>query len=590
MPAAKINAFGGMIPAIDDRLLPDQQAAFAENVWLYSGAAIGLRSPSYICDLTAGTQMVYRIPNNYTDSIHLSDAVFMEFANIDTVVLRAPIVGDTYDRYYWSVPGSAPRYNTAARIRSSSASYLLGIPTPVTAPTVTPSGGSAVNVTRAYVYTWVSTFGEEGPPSPPTTATGRQDGTWALGLTAPTGSDTTDRTLATVRIYRTITSSAGVASYFFVAEQSIATTTYSDTKTDTVVAGQGKLESTNWTAPPSDLQGWVSMPNGMIVGWRENELWFSEPYRPHAWPASYAQAVEYSIVGLGVTNQTVVICTAGYPLAATGNHPDAMTLAKLASLEPCTSRGSIVSTLEGVYYSSPNGLVLASNGVVSNVSSAGMTRDQWLKYVPTSTLRAARVGQAYYAWGSSRPGVFDTAFKTDAFAQEDFTGAYHGIMADLQDRRVSLTTLRGEDPVAAVLQDPWTNELLLIRGDKLYWLDFTEDEPEYEAYIWRTKVYQTNKKENVGAIRVYFTVPSTTPTQATTRNTDAVQELAGDQYGLIRAFADGALVMTRELRTSGELMRLPSGFKSEFWQFEIEARVQLLSFQFAPTPKELASV
>ena len=45
--------------------------------------------------------------------------------------------------------------------------------------------------------------------------------------------------------------------------------------------------------------------------------------------------------------------------------------------------------------------------------------------------------------------------------------------------------------------------------------------------------------------------------------------------------------MCRELRVSGEQFRLPSGFKSDFWQFEIEARVQLDNMQMATSPTEL---
>ena len=55
-------------------------------------------------------------------------------------------------------------------------------------------------------------------------------------------------------------------------------------------------------------------------------------------------------------------------------------------------------------------------------------------------------------------------------------------------------------------------------------------------------------------------------------------------------YADGRLVMTRELRTSGELWRLPSGFKADFWQFEIEAIVEIDNIQAATSPTELAGI
>jgi len=48
--------------------------------------------------------------------------------------------------------------------------------------------------------------------------------------------------------------------------------------------------------------------------------------------------------------------------------------------------------------------------------------------------------------------------------------------------------------------------------------------------------------------------------------------------------------MTRELRTSGVIMKLPSGFKADYWQFELETRVIVLSLQAATSVKELKGV
>ena len=55
----------------------------------------------------------------------------------------------------------------------------------------------------------------------------------------------------------------------------------------------------------------------------------------------------------------------------------------------------------------------------------------------------------------------------------------------------------------------------------------------------------------------------------------------------MRVYADDRLVMTREIRKSGELMRLPSGFKADYWQIEFETVVRINSVQFATSVKEL---
>lgn len=596
MVAVKINAFGGTIPATDDHLLPDTAATVSRNAWLYSGALVGLVAPKQVRAMTnTGYGKAYRIPNNYFDAEHFDDATWMEFSHIDTDVIRSPIVDDTHGRYYWASPADVPRVNSLARIQAGSSAYKLGVIQPTGTPVISSiSGGSTPTESRAYVVTWVSAFGEEGPPSDPVLDTGNASATWNLTLPTAGAGDIADYNLDKVRIYRTVTS-GGTADYFFVAEQDIADTTYADSASAATVSANDTLETTEWVPPPTDLQGFVSMPNGMIAGFRENELWFCEPYHPHAWPASYALAVEFPIVGLGVINQTLVVCTAGYPMVATGINPSSMTLSKLASFEPCMSRGSIVSAPEGVYYASPNGLVLVANGLANLVTEGLITKDEWNSLVEVSVLRATRLANAYYAYGTSRPGFMQTdAFQTNMAQQDDFAGSYSGVLIDPTNQRVAFNTLTSEDPTTNVFNDAWSGETMIIRDDVLYRLDLADAEYDREVMLWRSKVFQPNNKKNFQAMRIFFETPAWAPTQVA-RVTTEPQTLGDNQYGLVRVYAGSAggdldLVMTREIRTSGELMRLPSGFKADFWQVEFEHRVKILSFQMATSAKELSKV
>jgi len=364
MPPLRIQAFGGMTPAVDDRLLRDNAAAWSENTWLYSGRLCGIPQKTLVKALTANTAKVFRIPNGITDADHIDDSIWLEFENPDTDVVRALVIDDSFDRYYWVSSSGAAMYNTRARIAAGSDPWILGIPQ-ADIDSVVPSGGVGAAASRAYITTWVSAYGEEGPASDPVLATGKVDDTWALTLTAASNDDLggtgDDRYLTHTRIYRTVTSGSGATTYFLVAQIDIATLTYDDTATDATISANSQLESTNWTAPPSDLQGFAAMPNGILAGFRGNEIWFSEPYRPHAWPAAYVLTVDFPIVGLGVLGQTLVVCTQGFPVGITGIHPSSMAVSKTSSLEPCLSRGGILSATEGVYYPSPNGLVRIGN-------------------------------------------------------------------------------------------------------------------------------------------------------------------------------------------------------------------------------------
>lgn len=137
MTALKINVFGGMIPVQDDTLLPDGAATVAQNTWLQSGSLTGLKPLRLLRALSNPlAKRVFRIPNDFAAKTDYTNSFYMEFPDADVDVLRAPTLQDSYQRYYWMGALTAPAYNTLARIRSQAGNYTLGIPAPVSAPTV----------------------------------------------------------------------------------------------------------------------------------------------------------------------------------------------------------------------------------------------------------------------------------------------------------------------------------------------------------------------------------------------------------------------------------------------------------------------
>lgn len=442
-----------------------------------------------------------------------------------------------------------------------------------------PSGWvEPIVAARSYVYTWVTSYGEEGPPSAPTVATGKVGEAWTITLTPPTAAEAAERTLATARVYRTVTGSNGIATYFYVGEVSITQTVFSDAVSDTDAASNNTLETTGWTGPPTDLQGMVSMPNGMIAGWRSNELWFCEPYRPHAWPSAYTVTTEHPIVGLGVLGQSLVVCTSVHPYIATGINPNAVSLSKINAVEPCMSRASIVSTVAGVYYASPSGIVEVTPSGVRLATSKLITKDKWETLIAPPSVRAAVFGQAYYMWGArdlgaSGDGFYSGAFETSAFAAD---GSYQGTgaMVDMNDPRVAWNALASETPITSVWNDRWTSEVLLLVGNQVCWLDTSWVRG---SYTWRSKIFQTNVNKNFEAARVWCESLVPSPPLVTPSVT-------------LKVYANGVLRLTRQVTGSGDLIRLPSGFKAQFWQFELTGTAQVYSIEIATAAKELVTV
>lgn len=487
--------------------------------------------------------------------------------------------------------------NLAARVViSDTGAPTLGVPTtPAPATSSDPYQGLGLQEARAYVYTWVSAYGEESAPSPATLYNGWTSDPWVLKLTPPDASITTNRNLATTRIYRTVTSVGGPTTYFFVAEVAIATTSYIDSATSDVISQNLLLQSSLWTPPPSDLVGMSLLPNGIIAGWRANEIWFCEPYRPHAWPVSYVVPVEYPIIGFGVIGQSLIVCTTGNPYTVSGINPASMSVSRIASYEPCLSRGSIVSSAAGVAYASANGVAVAVPGEVQVVTLQVIARDQWMDFVTwlnVPSLRAVALNGGYYCWGSTRAGCFTaTAFDNSSFLLADYSGAYKGAFIDISNRqvgatpgafvdpsasRVGYTTLTSVVPMSNVFSDHWTGEPFLIYNSAVYWLDLSEAATP-GSFKWRSKTLNAPDARNFAAMRIYFgSLPGIQPPQGSVTTA--------------RVYADGRLVWTRPLLTSGEICKLPSGFRATYWEIEIEGQVSLKSIEFATTAKELQTV
>ena len=190
----------------------------------------------------------------------------------------------------------------------------------------------------------------------------------------------------------------------------------------------------------------------------------------------------------------------------------------------------------------------------------------------------------------TRVGGFDSsAFDSGAFDIPGLSENFDGALIDPTNSRVAYTVMSTPQPVLNVIQDVWSGEILVVRSDGVFLMDVTDDAP-FGTFQWKSKIMQTGSKKNIGVARVHFETLAGAPTLNPVPNTALVQSLAADQYGLFRLYADGNLIFTREIRTSGELMKLPSGYKADFWQFEIEARVRIFSIEVASSAKELKTV
>lgn len=628
MTTLKIENFSGIAPRWSDRLLQNNMAVDAFNAKLLSGELRGFHETQTLYDFnpsepSSPIQRAFRLPQSVAAPIPISNAdTWVGFMDPNVDFTRTPILEDSFERYYWTGDsynlGGVPQYNTRARINAASSPFVLGIPTPVNAPVVSPPSG--LNLTRAYVYTFVSAYGEEGPPSAPTLATGT-NGTWTITNFDTSIPSASNYNITTIRIYHTVTGNSS-DEYYHVADISLGTTTYSDTASDVTVGLNYTMPSLTWTPPPSDLQGIVAHPMGSLIGFSGRDLWISEPYQPHAWPVQYVQTCQTEIVGLAVYQNCILIMTTSHPYFAEGMSPLNVTLQKLDSVDPCVSRRSIVTTVNGVYYASPQGIIWNTGGQTQLITRDLFTREEWQDYFSPTTVYAVPYGVEYIA--------FDTASEGFVFSPTDPT--------------TPLTQLDRFTQVTAIQQDAYSGDVYLIQGNRCQLWDPPNSIPY--TYTWLSKQFDLPKPVNFGAVRVKFQpgIIQISPEQLTAYTVyngkrilkplcplgmtviGGVRTLAQPGFtntgytpppeirnpiggselfpiGQYTTQAGGVIlsVMARDLDsnwntvyqqtlTSERIFRLPAGFKSDAWQIQLVGNVPVYSIALAETGLELQKV
>jgi hypothetical protein len=546
------------------------------------------------------------------------------FADKSAVMSRGPLVNDVHGRYYIVQDDDVPRYTTFKVLelerrrdaqQAAGAYYRLGIPRPRRAPLVTVAGGTVdLTVDRAYVYTWVSSLGEEGPPSNPYNVSGPDDGVWTV-----TGFDVDvpnagERLVSTLRVYRTVTGNLGNVDYHFIADIPFDQTTFADDVSTTIVGSNTVLESADWFPPPPDLRGLVEHPNGFFIGFVGRDIYMSEPYRPHAWPPDYVVSTIGDVVGFGVFGTSVVVCTENFPYTLTGTHPSVMTFTQHDTAEPCQSRYGIVSMPQGVYFPGPNGLVMRGPRGFDTITETLITKEEWESRYNPSAIDAARYQNSYVAFYSDEEGFLFTP----------------------TDPLYTFVELNRYWSNCGIQTDEYSGRVIMCTGQDLY--EWNPSTGANATYVWESKEFDVADPKNFGAFRIiHYGDPVPTDAEiaawraynliriadplgpvnwgaigaakkvvpdVTDPTPENRQAVAGPvlypvppvgqpwpDQGTLTAefFANGVLVHTKAV-TSTDMFRLPSGFKKTLWKIRLTGERKVKSVKMAETGRELRTV
>jgi hypothetical protein len=527
-------------------------------------------------------------------------------------------------------------------------------------------------VTRAYVYTFVTPWGEESKPSPAATATGKSDAAWALanldmsppnsgivtgatrntpqpgyvevmldsvfglraheeitvtsvsgmadlnatfaihGVNAGTNKimvplSTTQNYVAggtwarkaphntngmTKRIYRTLSTSEGTE-YHYVATIQATATAYNDTASDEDIAIAEILPSAGWEMPPADLKGILILSNGIAAGFTGNEVHFSEPFKPYAWPTAYRQTYDQDIVAIGFTGTTLVGMTQGNPFTITGVEPATMGggMEKLGVAWPCMAKRGVASFAFGVGYPAPQGMVII--GASSDMVTKDLfTQKEW-SGLNARTFVAASADNRYYCGhttdGSSLMFVID---KTE-----------------------SASFIKINQGISCIWTDPATGRLYVAAEKKIY--EWEGDAGSKLSYEWKSKKFVTTLPVNYGAAKIDADFEMSEAESAATQaaHDSAISanraviiqqgmddgladpglgehEIGGDARNEIpplitdslqfQLWADGALKYARRVENT-RAFRLPGGYKSDNTEIVLSGNVKVSGLILAET-------
>ena len=395
----------------------------------------------------------------------------------------------------------------------------------------------------------------------------------------------------TKRLYRT----DGLKSDFQLVAEGITGATYSDTALAVNIPGDS-LISQNWTPPPTNMIGLVSMSNGLMAGFYDNMVCFCEPYQPHAWPEAYRFKMADTVIGIAAFDTNLVVATKGVPVVLSGYDPSQMTVTRHIKPFPCLSRASVASVGDAVAYSTKAGMVRVNLSGAEIFTGPLFSPADWNALEP-STMRCAFDGGRLFICSNPDRRIY---------------------ILNLQDGGAMSIAYQGID---AAFIDQWSGYFYFSAGGHIYEFDSFDGMPLVQD--WWSKEYVLSTPGNLGAAKVEYDEEYSAAAQialdayraSIIAANQAAMASVGGSGGIGRRvineaelngsdllaipsptlqltfslYAGGQLRFTREI-TDQECFRLPKGYRSDTLSVRVQANTHVRAISLADTPAGLANV
>lgn len=538
MAKIDLQKFGGRVPKISARLLEQHQSQTALNCDFRTGKLVPFAAPTQATDHSSA------VPKTLW-KMGSSRIIFPD--GEENTVVDSPI-DESNNRIFWT-DGSLPKQSDDTLWGEGTWWRRLGVKPPAVAPTVTVSGSAGDDVQDyvSYVFTMVTTWGEESAPSSASAvATVMSD--QYVDLSVMTTPSTSYNTYQYKRIYRLSSGTQG-AEYQFLAQIAYGDTTYQDKAAGNALADVDTdlLPTEGWALPPDNLIYLTACHNGIFAGASGKELYLSEPNYPYAWPTDYVRVFDTDIQGIGAFGQYIVVITKNWCYVLSGLHPLSMSKKTMGNPQGCLNARGVISTEFGVFYPSADGMCLCDGRSVRVTTKNWITKAQWIALSP-SNLVAAWYDNKYYGF---------------------FSGTDDGIIYDMDIGELAQVEFDTPlDKIYDVYADLSTETLYILctntAGDNGYTYSFETAGTDL-TYTWLSKVFARSDMFTCAKIEANFGANTVT----------------------FKWYEDGALKQTKSVTTSTGTFRLPASGYSEEKSFQLEGAVEIYRVQIASSPKEI---
>ena len=371
------------------------------------------------------------------------------------------------------------------------------------------------------------------------------------------------------------------------------------------------IPSEEFDPPPDGMTGLRAAHNNILVGFFGNQLCFTFPDTPHAWPEKYRLTFDANIVAVEPVAGYIIVLTEEYPYQVSGNDPATMVAARIDTLYPCLSKRSVVNMGYGVVWATHGGLAVYSpSSGVDLITKYVHDWDTWNSSLDPSTLVGHFYNGKYFASHSAGSFIFERDDKVGGFfvsIQYKFTAAYtdakSGTMYYIGDATGNIYEWDHPDQILSPME--WKSKTIVTKdymnlGAARVIADYQTPNAEAEniaAYnltvapfnnaVWANSIQlgalngPTDyldagvRVENIGALNTF---PINGDGQ-----TRSYKDVTGVLPVTFKLWVDKQLVFQATVATDA-IFRLPTGYRSDTFEVGVSGSSRVRAIHIGETP------